>query len=112
MKKRPISVTVLAWLLILTGAVAAGFHWSQALHDHNEIWMGLVQVTALVAGVFLLRGQNWARWLAMAWIAFHVAISFGHPMQQLIVHSLLLVVFAVVLFARNARGYFGGAMAA
>lgn len=109
MNKRPLDVTILAWLLIATGIGAAAFHLSNAIHSHDEFWMALVQMTAVVAGIFLLRRQNWARWLALAWIGFHVAISFGHPAQELIVHSLLLVAFAVILFRSAARGYFATA---
>lgn len=71
--------------------------------------MAAVQLTAVVAGIFLLRRQNWARWLALAWMGFHVAISIGNPIQQLVVHSLLLVAFAIILFRGAARGYFASA---
>lgn len=106
MKTRPLTVTVLAWLLILTGVVAAGFHLSGAAKDINEVWIALVQLAAVIAGIFLLRGQNWARWLALAWMAFHVAISIKEPVEQLVVHSLLLFVFAYLLYRRDARAYF------
>jgi hypothetical protein len=53
----------------------------------------------------MLLGQNWARWLALLWMAFHVAISFGVP-QNLVIHSLFLVLIAWVLFRREARLYF------
>ncbi len=36
----------------------------------------------------MLRGSNWARWLALAWIAFHVFLSFLHSWQQVLVHCL------------------------
>lgn len=109
MNKRPLDVTILAWLLIATGIGAAAFHLNNAIHSHDEIWMALVQMTAVIAGIFLLRRQNWARWLALAWIGFHVVISFGHPAQEWIVHSLLLVAFAIILFRSAARGYFAAA---
>lgn len=106
MKRRPLDLTLLAWLLIATGVAASAFHLSNAIHLHAEVWMALVQMTAVIAGIFLLRGHNWARWLALAWMAFHVAISIGHPLQQLLVHSLLLVGFAVILLRKSARMYF------
>jgi len=29
-----------------------------------------VRLSGIVAGVWMLRGENWARWLAIAWIVF------------------------------------------
>jgi len=39
------------------------------------MWVCLLSLAAVIAGAGLLRGYNWARWLALAWIAFHVAIQ-------------------------------------
>ena len=47
----------------------------------NEfVGITVIGVAAVVAGVFMLRGRNWARWLALAWMASHVAISVFHPL--------------------------------
>jgi hypothetical protein len=56
----------------------------------------------------MLRGQNWARWLATGWIAFHVIVSFYHPWPQVAFHAVLLLVFAYFLFRAQANRYFGG----
>jgi hypothetical protein len=53
----------------------------------------------------MLRGHNWARWLALAWMAFHVAISVGH-WQQFVPHAILFALFAYGLFRVDARGFF------
>ena len=37
--------------------------------------MELTELLAMVSGAFMLRGHNWARWLALAWIIFHVILS-------------------------------------
>lgn len=58
------------------------------------------------APVFMLQGRNWARRLALAWIAFHVAISFFDSLQKAAVHGLLLVLIAYFLFRPDARTYF------
>jgi hypothetical protein len=110
MKKRPITVIVLAALLILTGAGGLyfdirGFTSVQADH-YAFVWMVLVHLLAIVAGAFLLRGANWARWLAIAWMAFHVAISIGQPLQKLIGHAVFLALFVYILFRADARAYF------
>ncbi len=54
----------------------------------------------------MLRGSNWARWLALAWIAFRVFLSFLHSWQEVLVHCLLFVVIGYVLFSPEARAYF------
>jgi len=54
----------------------------------------------------MLRGDNWARWLTMVWMAYHVILSGFHSLQQLVIHSLLLAVFAYFLFRAEATLYF------
>ena len=109
-KKRPIAVTILSWLYIVVGIAGLAFHFSQYKLQHpfeyDIVWIAVVEILAVIAGVYMLRGSNWARWLAIAWIAFHVIISIHGPLQPLIVHSLLLAVFAYFLFNRVAKEYF------
>lgn len=110
MKRRPISVTVIAGLYIAAGAVGLAYHlvgWKpQHVFQHDILWTSLVRLTAIVCGVYLLRGRNWARWLAIAWIAYHVVLSGFHSWFELMVHSLLCAVFAFFLFRPRATGYF------
>jgi hypothetical protein len=112
MKQRPISVTVLAWVYIAAGAVGFAYHlkdFTARPFQFENLWIEFVRILAIVSGAYMLRGKNWARWLAMAWIAFHVAISFFHSWGQLAMHAAVLVTFAVVLFRRPATEYFRGA---
>jgi hypothetical protein len=55
---------------------------------------------------FMLRGQNWARWLSIVWMAWHVVLSAFHPLSELIMHGVLLAVFALFLFRPRAPAYF------
>ena len=41
----------------------------------------------------MFRGQNWARWLALLWMAFHVAISFP-VVRQVVTHSIIFALIA------------------
>jgi hypothetical protein len=66
------------------------------------------EIIALVSGVFLLRGRNWARWLALAWMVFHVIISAFDPLPAVIIHALFCVVIAWILFRADAARYFHG----
>jgi hypothetical protein len=68
----------------------------------------LTELTAILCGAFLLRGQNWARWLALAWIAFHVVLSMFHPFRELAIHGLFFVVIAWILFRSESGRYFRG----
>lgn len=109
MKKRPISVTIIAALYLLVGTAGFVGHLipilkSRALHS-DDAMVEITELTAIVCGLFLLRGHNWARWLAVAWMAFHVALSYG-SLQKIVVHSLFLVVIAYFLFRPDARTYF------
>ncbi len=110
MHKRPIAVTLIAWLLIVAGVFAGGVHLSEILSQKSlhlqDLWIPIVGILPAVFGVFILLGKGWARWLALSWMAAHVGISFFDSMQQVAVHSLLLVLIAYCLFRVDARNYF------
>lgn len=112
-KKCPITVTILAWLYIAVGALSTAAHYAD-FRTHrpmvNEVvWITALGAAAVIAGVFMLSGRNWARWLAVAWIGAHVAISAIPPRHGLLVHSAMLVLFSYLLFRRPAREYFSAA---
>jgi hypothetical protein len=104
--KRPFAVSVISCLFIAAGAVGFVYHFPQLLaHRSDSVWIELVRLLAIVAGVFMFLGRNWARWLALAWMAFHVVISF--PVAgQLAMHALLLALIAYGLFRADAASYF------
>ncbi len=110
MTKRPLSVTIISWLFIAVGTIALLYHLTElkAHHwfDHELIWVCFVRVLAIVAGLFMLRGHNWARWLLILWLAYHVILSAFHSPMEVIMHGLLLIVFAYFLFRRPASEYF------
>jgi hypothetical protein len=66
-----------------------------------------IGVAALVGGAFVLRGQNWARWLLAVWMLLHVAISVGAA--QLIGHLVIFGFVAFLLFRPGAWARFTGA---
>lgn len=113
MNKRPLSVTTIAWLYVIVGAVGLAYHATEFKlarpFENDAVWVCLVRLLAIVAGVFMLRGRNWARWLAIAWMAWHVYLSVFHPLSELIMHSVLLVVFAFFLFRPPASTWFRAA---
>ena len=108
MNERPVSITVVAWFYIAIGAIGAAVHAVAIKTQPLTLSEVGPLVVAIIAGAYMLRGRNWARWLALAWIAFHVAISVLHPFPGLIVHGVLLALIAYLLFHRAAQAYFRG----
>jgi hypothetical protein len=110
MNKRPFSVIVIGCLYVATGAIGLISHLIKFKPQHpfqyDIVLISLVSLIALVSGVYMLRGSNWARWLALAWIAFHVVLSAFHSPFELVVHSLLFIAFAYFLFRPPATQYF------
>jgi hypothetical protein len=110
MRKRPLAVIIISCVYIVTGVAALAFHLNQFKIQHpfqyDIMWIAVVEIAAIVAGIYMLRGTNWARWLALAWIAFHVVLSIFHPLRELVIHSLVCIVIAYFLFNRQAKEYF------
>lgn len=107
MSKRPILVIIVSVVLIGTGIGGIVQHNAAIrVGDFSGISIAVVEIVAITAGVFMLLGHNWARWLAMLWIMFHIVLSVFHPWLQLVVHVVVFAVFAFVLFRRDAREYF------
>jgi hypothetical protein len=110
MKKRPLSLTIISWIFVAAGVVGLAYHLSEfkALHPFpsDVVWVFLLRLMAIVCGAFMLRANNWARWLSVAWLAYHVILSGFHSLQEFVMHSLLLAVFAYFLFRPEATRYF------
>ena len=109
MNKRPLSITIIGVVFLATGviglsALAVG-HLTPRGVQHDLIWVSLLRLLAIICGVFLLRGHNWARWLALIWLAIHVASAFPAPFE-LLLHGLLMAVVTWLLFRRPASTYF------
>ena len=110
MNNRPITVTILACVLIAAGAIGLAYHltdfkapnavWSEL------VWIELVRLLAIVSGVFMLRDRDWARWLALAWTGFHVVLSFFHSFGEVAMHAVIFALFAWFLLRRDAWEYF------
>jgi hypothetical protein len=109
MNKRPLSVSIIAILYLAVGIFGFVFHFRESLAAPREgVWIELTEILAILCGVYLLRGRNWARWLTVAWIAFHVALSVYH-LREFAIHALFCAVIIWLLFRRDAAKYFGGA---
>src|SRR5262245_58596503 len=113
MSKRPLSITVVSWIFIAAGVVGLTYHATQfkALppFDYELLGICFVRLLAIVCGAFMLRGRNWARWVAVVWLGYHVILRVGHTLFALLTHSLLLAAIAYILFRPQASAYFRSA---
>jgi len=117
MNPRPSSITIISWIFIVFGIIALGY----GLLPHAEItgrlrlaeltshwYVHLSRILMAVGGVFMLYGFNWARWLVVVWIAFHIVVGALHSTFQLLTHVLIFSVILYFLFRPKASAYFRG----
>ena len=107
------SVLVVGVLFLILGALdlwrglaplfASAPHWHMAADDVEVLAIG---IAAIVGGIYVLRGANWARWLLAAWMALHVVISIGQP-SALVAHLVIFGFVAWLLFRSGAAAHFG-----
>ena len=110
MNRRPLSVTVIGWLFVAAGVIGFAYHLTefkaQGQFEYDLVWVCLVRLLAILSGLFMLRGSNWARWLLLVWMVYHVILSAFHSLSELAMHGLLLGVVAYFLFRPQASAYF------
>jgi hypothetical protein len=122
MTKRPLSITVISWIFIAFGGIAlliallplADSAAAQRIAETPfEFWLiQVTQIFAVLCGVFMLYGFNWARWLLLVWVGYHVILSVMHSPLELLLHSLLFAVVLYFVFRPQASAYFRGTRAA
>lgn len=108
--KRPLAVTIIGWLFVIAGTVGFIYHAKELnIGDpfaNDAVWVELVRLLAVAGGILTLRGSNIGRWLLISWMAYHVVLSFFHPLSELIVHVIILAVVAYGLFHRRSAEFF------
>lgn len=114
--KRPLSVTIVAWVYIAVGTLGFAYHSAElrsvSASQYDIVWVELVELIAVTCGAFMLRRHDWARWLALAWIVFHVILSAFHNWREFAMHALICIVITWVLLRPAAARYFRAARAA
>lgn len=110
MNKRPHSVTAIGCIFVAAGVLGLAYHGAefkeQRHFDYDNVWVLLVRLLAIIGGVFLLRGSDWARLFLLIWIAYHVILGAFHSAFELITHSLLFAVIAYFLYRPRVSAYF------
>jgi hypothetical protein len=117
MNKRPRSITIISWIFIVFGCIALLYGLlphgqitaAQRLAELKGHWyVHVSRIVQILCGVFMLYGSNWARWLLVVWIVFHIVISALHSLFQLSMHTLIFAVILYFLFRPAASTYFRG----
>ena len=103
---RPRSITIISWFFIIFGSIAllSGVLPFRDLMSHW--YVHLSRILMIVAGIFMLKGHNWARWLLVLWIAFHIVISALHSTLVLLMHVVIFSVILYFVFRRQSSAYF------
>lgn len=108
--KRPVLILVVGVIFIALGLLdtwrGARPLMSQPAHlagDDLEV-LG-IGIAALLGGICVLQGRDWARWLLAAWMALHVALSMRQP-YALLAHLVIFGLILTALFHPKSSTYF------
>ncbi len=128
MNKRPISITLIAWYLIIASlfgmimllttlhnpTVQASLKQSTLPIPVQLTWISISAMVNLICGVALLKGKNWARftYLTVGFLSFAMSLLTMHASMRLaalpgIVVFIILICF---LFTPKANIYFKRAL--
>jgi len=126
--KRPTSVTVIAWFLIVTSLISLISSYvsmdnplvrelmSKSLLPLSVqyIMMFAGLIVTVVTGAAMLKGLGWGRLVYFAWSALGLVVGLAtSPMKMAMVPgAVLLAIFAFFLYRPKANAYFGGQVAA
>jgi hypothetical protein len=112
MNGRPLTVTIIGWVFIAASIIAIGYHATEidphALFAPELLWALFVRLLALLGGAFLLRGADWARWLLVVWMGYHVVLSAFHAWSGAAMHAAMLLALGMFLFRERESAYFRG----
>jgi hypothetical protein len=106
--KPPLSVAIMSFVFMIAGISGIAYHFADLKNptDVTVAWVLFVRVSAVAGGWFTFRGKSWARWLLLAWIVYHVYISFYHTIDEIAIHVVFGILTLFALFNKKANGYF------
>jgi hypothetical protein len=125
--KRPLSVTVVAWVIIVVNAIIAVLmligtanadvrRLSYAalvgpIPPEIQLAFGYCGVlVSLICGIFMLRGSNWARITYISWciVGALLALTNKTPMARVLVSAVAFIVAVFFLTREPAKAFFAG----
>jgi len=122
MEKRPLSLTIIAWFLIIfsllglygvatMGSNPVAMKMIEQMHSSlrfQQAWGVLGALINIVCAYGILKGLPWSRVLYVLWGVISVAVGFYmSPMKVVVLVTLvILVVIAFFLFTEKANDWF------
>jgi flagellar basal body-associated protein FliL len=122
MQKRPVSLTIIAWVLIVLSLLAlvgiftmssnpamvkmmAEMRVSLLLY---QAWTVLGVIINLIVAYGILKGQPWSRVLYVVWGIIGLVVGFFITPQKayLVLSLIILVVISLFLFSEKANDWF------
>ena len=122
MAKRPLSLTIIAWFLVMVALL--GLYGSITLGSNpaatkmleqthvpllfQQVWGAIGCVVTLACAYGIFKGQPWSRVLYVVWGVIGLVVGFfTSPMKAVLVLSLVfLVVISIFLFSNAANDWF------
>ncbi|HEY7959322.1 MAG TPA: hypothetical protein VID20_04600 [Sphingomicrobium sp.] len=122
MEKRPLSLTIIGWLLIVLtlfglysiltmGSNPMAVKMLAQMHVtllFQQVWGTINCVITLICAYGILKGLPWSRVLYLVWGVIGMGVAFyTSPIKSLIVFSIIiLVVICAFLWTNNANDWF------
>jgi hypothetical protein len=123
MEKRPLSLTIIAWVLVilallgLAGIVMATTSAELAAKmaeqsnmplPFQQAWTVIGAIVTLVVAYGIWKGQPWSRVLYVAWGVIGIVVGYlvGSPGYGMILGVVILVVISAFLFTNRANEWF------
>ena len=110
MKNRPLPVIIVSVLFIIAGTVGFVYHFKDFFEPDVRLpelfFIQFVRLTAIVCGFLLFMSIDWARWLAILWLLYHVIIGAFHSTSQMIFHIVILLLVVVLLYLPKSSAFF------
>ena len=104
--KPPFAVVFLGCLFVVAGGAGLVYQFGEPFTWPWSAVIAAISILAIVGGIFLIKGRNWARWTLIGWLAFHVFVSAFHSVSNALAHLTLLLVIGYVLLTQPVSGYF------
>ncbi len=122
MDQRPLSVSVVAWIILIISilGIISFISMRQQIFEHMALinapvhiyYLGLVsRIIDLICALFMLRAANWSRLFYLAWgiivFIYSLVVLQGTYLGPVIFAIVFFIIFNIFLFSRSANAYFG-----
>lgn len=122
MEKRPLSLTIIAWILVIVGLL--GLYSAATMGSNpqvvkllaqspvplvvNQIWSAIGSLVGFVVAYGIFKGQPWSRVLYVAWSIIQIIVGlYISPIKYaLLLGLILLAIFSAFLFSNRANEWF------